>query len=151
MNEQVLNMNATLREVQPIRNWLLAQGASCQRHGLTLMYCMDFANIFMNALEIPAVTHSRASNDYVPDDANKNWKVATTGALLWSIGLFPYKDTFYSNHTERVLKPDAKFFGFTEPYPLTHALASVLSAGPLAPSDGVGSSNVSLVMSTCRQ
>ena len=37
----------------------------------------------------------------------------------------------------------------SEPYPWVHAVASVLSAGPTAPGDQIGTANVSLVMRTC--
>ena len=151
MDEQVLLMNSTLQQVDVVRNWLLQQGRACADHGISIMYCMDYPNFFMESLEIGATaTHSRASNDYVPDDANRNWEVGVTSMLLWSIGLYPYKDTFYSDTEEVVLHPDAKFYNFTEPYPITHAVVSVLSAGPIAPSDGIGGANYSLIIRTCR-
>ena len=42
------------------------------------------------------------------------------------------------------------FYGFREQYPLTHAIAATLSAGPVTFSDGPGRANKSLVMQTCR-
>lgn len=151
MNEQMLDMDITLTNVNTIKDWILQQGEGCTRHQISIMYCMDFPNIFLNSLQVGSnAILSRASNDYVPDDANKNWKIGVTSALLWSIGLYPYKDTFYSNTNEMVIKSDAKFYNFTEPYPITHAVVSVLSSGPVASSDGLGFANTSLIMKVCR-
>ena len=152
MNEQQTYMESTMTQIDVVRNWLLQQGEMCTQKGITIMYCMDYSNVFLNSLEVGrAATTSRASNDYVPDDAFHNWKIGVTSALLWSIGLFPYKDTFYSSTDEMVIKPDAKFYQYTEPYPITHAVVSVFSAGPVAPSDGINGANVTLIMRTCRE
>ena len=43
------------------------------------------------------------------------------------------------------------YTNWSEPYPWVHAVASVLSAGPTAPGDKIGSTNVSLVSRTCTE
>jgi len=70
----------------------------------------------------------------------------------WSVGLLPFKDSFYSSTTEVVTNnKDALFYNYKEKYPMLHALVSVMSCGPVAPSDGVDGSDPVLIMRTCAQ
>jgi hypothetical protein len=58
---EALQTNATLA-----RHWLLQMGKGAQTNGLTIQYCMAWARHLLQSLESPAVTNSRASNDYHP-------------------------------------------------------------------------------------
>eukprot|EP01095_Lingulamoeba_sp_RSL-Kostka_P008909 TRINITY_DN3039_c0_g1_i1.p1 TRINITY_DN3039_c0_g1~~TRINITY_DN3039_c0_g1_i1.p1 ORF type:complete len:790 (+),score=190.98 TRINITY_DN3039_c0_g1_i1:60-2429(+) len=145
MNEQILYMNATLEDNNVIRNWLISEGKSAQKYGIDIMYCMDFPNAFMLSLELNNVVISRASNDYVPDNSMYNWKIGVTSMVLWPLGLYGYKDSFYTSSDEIVIKPQAKFFNYTENHSLTHALASCLSAGPVGIGDGYKGANKTLI------
>jgi hypothetical protein len=150
INEQILDMEATLTDVTTARDWLLNEGKGAYHHGIHIEYCMDWTSILLTSLENPTATHARAGDDYVPKYAYKQWRIGVTSMFLWAIGLYPDKDTFYSTTTEIVANnKQAPFYNFTEPYPTTHAIASSLSAGPITPSDGVGGTDKTLVMRMC--
>jgi hypothetical protein len=149
INEQILDMQATLTDVNTARDWLLAEGKGASHHGINIEYCMDWATILLTSLENPTATHSRAGDDYVPKLADIQWNIGVTSMFLWSIGLFPDKDTFYSTTTEMNKNPKSTFYNYLEKYPLLHAIASSMSAGPITPSDGIDGTDKNIVMSMC--
>lgn len=67
----------------------------------------------------------------------------------------PFKDTFLSNASQvppthaNTGKGSGGYQGFKEAAPGLHAASSLLSCGPVSPSDGVGGENVGLLMSLC--
>ena len=70
----------------------------------------------------------------------------------WSLGLWPFKDTFYTNTSSGQNLPlNGQDRGQSERQPYTHTVIAALSGGGVAPGDVVGGSNVGLLMSTCRQ
>ena len=124
---------------------------------------------WFHGLKLPGLTHARVSDDYAC------WTNASTGVgagcsrkmngnywdfavgpptmLSWALGVLHYTDSWFSNST--VKGSDAciscLYSNWLEPYPWVHAAASALShAGPIAPGDKVGGSNVSLILATCR-
>lgn len=150
INEQLLDMNATLADVTTARLWLLNEGRGAYHHGINIEYCMDYTSVLLTSLENPTATHSRAGGDYLPGGASSQWRIGVTSIFLWAIGLYPDKDTFYTTTTEVIDDhSSAPFYKFQEPYPLTHAMASSMSAGPITPSDGVGGTDKALVMRMC--
>eukprot|EP00026_Physarum_polycephalum_P002700 Phypoly_transcript_02708.p1 GENE.Phypoly_transcript_02708~~Phypoly_transcript_02708.p1 ORF type:complete len:605 (+),score=75.81 Phypoly_transcript_02708:816-2630(+) len=149
INEQLLDMNATMADVTTARLWLLNEGKGAYHHGINIEYCMDFTSVLLTSLENPTATHSRAGGDYLPGGASTQWKIGVTSIFLWAIGLYPDKDTFYTTTTEMVNNTKAPFHNFKEPYPVTHAIAASLSAGPITPSDGIGGTDKTLVMRMC--
>ena len=87
-----LQTNATLA-----RDWLLQMGRGAQKNGLTIQYCMAWARHLLQSLESPAVTNSRASNDYHPASLTENqWTIGVTSIFLDALGLRPSKDNYQS-------------------------------------------------------
>ncbi len=69
----------------------------------------------------------------------------------WALGLWPFKDTFYTNTSAGLNLPlNGQDKGKLEHQPYTHAVVAALSGGGVAPGDVIGGTNVPLVMSTCR-
>ena len=74
------------------------------------------------------------------------------------VGLRPYKDSWFSTHQDWAAanvtclesRGAPPYFGLQEQYPELQLLVSALSAGPIAPGDNIGFSNVSLIMRACR-
>lgn len=150
IDEQIVDMIATLADPITARQWILAEGRGAAHHGINIEYCMDWPSIVLTSLENPTATHSRAGGDYVPKQASWQWAIGTTSMFLWALGLYPDKDTFYTTTTEVVANDTgAPFYKFQESYPLTHAIASSMSAGPITPSDGIGGSDQTLIMRMC--
>eukprot|EP01052_Picozoa_sp_SAG31_P008574 SAG31_NODE_436_length_15717_cov_5.420412_1_plen_1054_part_00 len=133
-----LTTNATLA-----RTWLMQMGVGAKRNGLTIQYCMAWARHLLQSLEVPAVTNSRASNDYHPA-AGAQWTIGVTSMLLHALGLRPSKDSYQSRFTE------AGHPGMTgEKFNRLQAAVLTLSCGPVAPSDAVNSSDVALILRSC--
>ena len=107
-----------------------------------------------------ASTHGRGSDDSHPVGAGtrggglgftfNNWHgFAGESTFLFALGLFPFKDTWYSNSTATPLNVHAEDYLGHEPRPFTHALVSALGGGGVAPGDPVGTTDQELVMLTC--
>ena len=138
----------------------IAEGAAL--HNVDVMFCMSYPNVLMQSVMYPAVTHARASADSHPS-GNNFQGFAGESTWLWALGLWPFKDTFYSNATELTQNPNAGWEDFcrgercpqptTAPYchgkydptpsvcasgrgeqlPFTHALIAALGGGGVAP------------------
>lgn len=104
----------------------------------------------MHSVMYPAMTHGRASSDSHPD--SKNWRGFGGESMFeWAIGLWPFKDTFYTNTSAGLNVPlNGQDKGKLEHQPYTHTVIAALSGGGVAPGDVIGGTNVPLIMSTCR-
>ena len=119
------------------RQWLTQMGRACSDNGVTIQYCMSYGRHVLQSVEVPAVTQIRASDDY---HCNDNWKIGLSAILMWSMGLAPSKDNYRSTDHQLPMSH------CNEEYSRIHSAVSSLSAGPVAPSDKIGTSNVSLIM-----
>eukprot|EP01116_Phalansterium_solitarium_P018896 TRINITY_DN5142_c0_g1_i3.p1 TRINITY_DN5142_c0_g1~~TRINITY_DN5142_c0_g1_i3.p1 ORF type:complete len:741 (-),score=235.75 TRINITY_DN5142_c0_g1_i3:178-2400(-) len=139
-------MQATQNDVYNAHTWLKAMGDAASQLNLTIQYCMPLPNHLLQSTTIQAVTQSRASNDYNP--GNDQWKVGYTGMLLWSLGLMPFKDDFWT--TSNQPNCPSSFAQCVEPNPVLQALVATLTAGPVGFSDAIGHTDTELVMRTSR-
>ena len=156
MSEQYEGAEAlTLGTIDGFERWLAAEAAGADDAGVSIEYCMDVPSIIVNSATVARATHARASGDYVPSQAAWQWEMGVTSALLWAVGLFPSKNVYYSSSAESYvastdIATDCLFSGFSEPHPLTHHAAAVLSAGLVQPSDGPGAADAALVRTAAR-
>jgi hypothetical protein len=112
---------------------------------MTIQYCMPLPADLLESTEIPAVTQTRVSGDYHP--GNGQWRIGPTSLLAWSLGLAPFKDTFWTTADE----PGSHYGPSTrEPNFELETLVAALSAGPIGPGDKIGLTDVPLLMKTCR-
>ena len=92
-----------------------------------------------------AVTNARASGDYHPGASN--FDIALSSMFYWAIGVKPSKDDWWSSEVQ----PGSPYSDKpTEPNWQLQAIVVALSTGPNGPSDAIGYTNASLVMSTIR-
>jgi hypothetical protein len=139
-NMRYLNYNATAA-----RTWLLQMGSAAARNHLTVQYCMSNPRHIMQSVEIPAVTNTRASDDYHP--GNDQWQpLGTSSIFAWALAIAPTKDNYWSTdvQTGSPYKDNP-----TEPYNRLQAVVSTISKGPVAPSDKVGRSDAALILKSC--
>lgn len=115
-------MNATQTSVHLARNWLRQMGRSASKRQMTIQYCMPLWSDYLESVEIPSVTQIRVSNDYNPE--RKQWNIGGSSLMAWSLGLIPFKDTFWTSHLE-----PGNPWNKTEPNPALQTLISVLSGG----------------------
>jgi hypothetical protein len=85
---------------------------------------------------MPSVTQGRASPDY--HVATEQWRIGDNALFLDALALRPTKDCFRSNTSSG------------ETAPVLQAAVSALSGGPVFPCDQIGTSDVALIMRTCR-
>eukprot|EP00051_Salpingoeca_urceolata_P017933 m.248958 g.248958 ORF g.248958 m.248958 type:complete len:817 (+) comp19081_c0_seq6:1182-3632(+) len=150
------------------RDWLLQMGKGSKASQTTVQYCMTYARMVLTSAEIPAVTTFRASDDYhpgqtgyypTPDDPSGSlgcrfpycvYYIGTTSILAHALDLGPSKDNMWTSEVQPGNPYDGKKVNSTrEPYSEMQGAVSALSTGPVAPSDAVGFSNVSLIRMTC--
>ena len=145
-------------------SFLTSLARSAARHHVSIEWCMSYPNVLMQSVATGvASTHARGSDDSHPVGAGRskwpgtnlsftsnNWKgFAAESTFLWAVGLFPFKDTFYSNSSVTPQNSNAEDYLGHEPRPFTHALVAALSGGGVANGDPVGSTDVELLMLTC--
>ena len=64
---------------------------------INITYCMALPREILNTVELQSITTARASEDY--RFSVDNWRIGLTSYLISSLGLVPFKDTFWSNKT----------------------------------------------------
>lgn len=138
-------MNVTKSNVTAGSDWLQAMADAASELGVTIQYCMPLARHMLESTKHQAVTNARASGDYHPGAGN--FDVALSSLLYWAIGIAPSKDDWW---TTAVQPGNPYGDNPTEPNWQLQALVVGLSTGPNGPSDGIGFTNASLVMSTVR-
>ncbi len=136
---------ALRRDPDAAGDWLGNMGRAAGANDMTVQYCMPLPADLLQSTQIPAVTQTRVSGDYHP--GSSQWRIGATSLLAWSLGLAPFKDTFWTTANE----PGSPYGAKTrEPNTQLETLVSALSAGPIGPGDKLGLTNVALLMKTCR-
>jgi len=126
------------------RTWLMEMNEGAVNTNVTIQMCMAYVRHLMQSVEMSEVTNARASMDYHP--GNGNWDTGTSAIINHAIGIAPSKDNYWSIANESGSKWGPKT---AEPHSRLEAAAISLTTGPVAPSDKIGLSNVSLIMRSC--
>jgi hypothetical protein len=125
-------------------------GEAAAKVGINIQYCMSLPRHILTALEIPRVTHTRASNDYALHimHIEEQWTIGISSMFADAIGLAPFKDVFWSTSVQpgRSYGPDTK-----EVLPEREILIATLSTGPVGPGDAIEYTNVERIMKCCRK
>lgn len=173
VDEQLTLTPPALEEVGYAESVLTAELRALEKSNATMMAGGYTLMGWLNGVTNKALTHTRVASDYAcwfnasTDVGNGcrrgmngnywSFNVGPPSLLSWALGMYPYKDTFLTSNRPNSRGPTAcignncLLANATEPYPWVHAVAASLSAGPIAPGDLIGSSNVSLILQTCRQ
>ena len=135
--------------------FLLSMAEAAERHGTSVMWCMSFPNVLMSSVMNAAMTHGRSSSDSHPNSRNFE-TFAGSSTFSWAVGLWPFKDTFYTN-TSSKMDPTGSNIPLNgvdakgrEDEPWAHLLVAALSGGGVAPGDVVGGSDAALIRMSCR-
>ena len=138
-------MSVTKSNVTAASDWLKAMADAADGLNVTIQYCMPLPRHMLESSKHQAVTNARASGDYHPGQGN--WQVGLSSLFYWALGVQPSKDDWWSTQTQ----PGAPYGDKpTEPNYVLQAIVVALSTGPNGPSDGLGFTNASLVLSTVR-
>lgn len=116
--------------------WMRHIHEAASARGVTEQLCMAEVSHLLSGLDFSSVTTMRTSVDYKPDLSKETFwpQFHTTGLLAWAVGVWPFKDNFWSSERR----------GEQE------ALISVLSGGMVGVGDGLGRTVRDIVMRTCR-
>ncbi len=144
MVETFLGVRGLREEPGRARAWQESIDRAADAHGLTLQWCMATPADFMQTVTLRRLTSVRTSGDYryiVGNGALWAWFLYTN-ALARSLGLWPFKDVFFSSPTGEGRDGD--------PHAEAEALLATLSAGPVGIGDRLGRTDRDVVMRTCR-
>ena len=138
-------MAATRSNVTAGSSWLQAMSDAASQLDITIQYCMPLPRHMLESTRHQPVTNARASGDYHP--GSSQFEISLSSLFYWSIGIAPSKDDYWTTEVQ----PGNPYGNSTsEPNWQLQAIVIALSTGPNGPSDGIGFTNASLVMSTVR-
>jgi hypothetical protein len=83
----------------------------------------------------------RLSDDYSTNPIQ--WHIGRLSIISWSIGLSPFKDTFWT-----ISNQPGNTYNFTELNPELNAIVASISASPVVISDKIGFTNRTIVLNT---
>lgn len=145
LDYEILNMYYMLESATAGSEWLKQFGRAAALEEITIQYCMAYSRHVLQSVEIPAVTQTRASEDY-HESATVQWSIGVTSMLAYAIGIAPSKDTYWSTQYQ----PGNPYGSIrNEPYNRLQAAVSTFSTGPVAPSDAIGLSDAALILRSC--
>jgi hypothetical protein len=151
LNIQTIDFRPTRTNIHLGEQWLMSMGAAADKLAINIQYCMSLPRHILQALEIPRVTHARASDDYafhLIDRSKSTWNIGVTSLLIDAVGLAPFKDVLWSTSEQHgaPYKPSPM-----ETLPDREILIATLSTGPVGPGDAIQYTNVTRIMRCCRQ
>ncbi|KAH3767847.1 Non-lysosomal glucosylceramidase [Pelomyxa schiedti] len=136
-------MDATQTSLTVARDWLINMGNAAKKLSLPVQYSSAYPNHLLESTEIPSVITARTSADYQP--GNKQWQVFFGNLLVWSLGLVPVKDTFWTSSQEL----GCSYTLCDEPNTELHALVSALSSGSIMTGDKLDHTSADILRKTC--
>lgn len=139
----ILGVSQTRTDPVVARTWMIQMSRGCERHDVNMQLCMPYPRHVLQSVEMYAVTQSRASDDYQPN--NNQWQDATSSLVLSALGIAPFKDSFWTTSVQ-----PGNPYNQNENAPALEAAIATLSTGPVTPADGIGFSDVDLILYSCR-
>jgi hypothetical protein len=103
--------------------------ASCQRHGLTMQYCMALPCDFLQGSRYSNLTSIRVSDDRFSRARWRNFLY--TSQLAFAVGSWPWTDVYFSDETDNLL-------------------LDTLSAGPVGTGDPLGAEDRNNILKAVR-
>ncbi len=148
-NEFYQYVSAMLEDVEKAQYWLTSMASGAKKNDLTIQYCMPYMRHVLTSVQFDVVTQARASDDYVvaPYEGNPNWRIAGQSLIFDALGLASSKDGYWSTSFQPNNPYGEERY---EPCPRLQAAVTALSAGPVAIADGIGYSDVDLIMKSVR-
>jgi hypothetical protein len=151
LSVQTADFLPTRTDIHLGEQWLKSMGAGAENVGINIQYCMGLPRHILQALEIPRVTHARASGDYAVHLMNRTisqWNIGLSSMFADAIGLAPFKDVLWSTSVQ----PGSPYTSSAiEVLPDREILIATLSTGPVGPGDAINYTNVQRIMKCCRQ
>jgi hypothetical protein len=147
---QIVDFSPARTDIHLGHQWLMSMGEAAEKLNINLQYCMSLPRHILTALEIPRVTHTRASTDYAVHLMGRaqQWAIGISSMFADAIGLAPFKDVFWSTS-----KQPGKSYGpnTEEVLPDREILIATLTTGPVGPGDAINYTNIERIMKCCRK
>jgi hypothetical protein len=150
-NEFYEYVSQMMEDVHLGRLWLTQMAAGAKANGVNIQYCMPFIRHLLQSVEFDIVTQARASDDYLTAPygdgyTSPNWRIGGQNLLIDSLGMRPSKDGYWSTSYQSGNPYSEERY---EPNPRIQAVSAILSGGPVQIADGIGYSDVSLILKSC--
>lgn len=120
--------------------WLKGMWGAAAKHGLPSQQCMSLPSMILNALDHPAVTNARASEDDFPTNPNR-WQIGYTGLFLGPVAIRPFFDVLWT----QAVQPGNPYGLHRRSNVELEVAVATLSMGPVWIGDGAGFTNKTLV------
>jgi hypothetical protein len=125
------------------REWQMGMATAALEMNLTVQWCYATPTDILGALEMPAVTNFRVSNDFC---YGESWRVGVSSLIVWAAGGFPSKDTLWTSNNAKFSVGGCPWTPDHEtPAAALHVVIALMSTGPVGISDMEGGTNVTLI------
>lgn len=128
--------------------WYRGLDQAAREHNVSIQFCLAYPADILMSLQLPSVSHARASTDYCVPDKNTA-QVGSSSLLYGALGLAPSKDTFWTRGVQPMTMCDQNGDYSVQEHVALDAALAALSMGPVALGDAVNYTDPSLVLQTC--
>ncbi|XP_050404907.2 uncharacterized protein LOC126820819 [Patella vulgata] len=138
-----MNMPVTKEDFTAASTWLHQMNNAAVKNNISILYSDAYPRHLFQSLLLPAVTQTRASQDY--GEKNKDqWKIGISSIFADALNLVPNKDSFRTCHNVSGNNID-----YVEPYPELEMVVALLSKGPVGIGDRLGFEDSSIIKKCC--
>ena len=95
----------------------------------------------------PRRCHCTSTHRLPPVLCSLQWQIGESAILAYALGVIPFKDNFWT--TEKQCDNQYYAGNCTEPNTVLESVVASFSTGAVAPGDGVGQANASLILRSC--
>eukprot|EP00494_Astrolonche_serrata_P030106 UN30373 len=152
MNQNYNCMPTYQKDVHSASDWLDAMAGEALSRNIPVQWCYATPSNLLQALNYPSVTNFRGSFDYY---YGHSYDIGFASVLIWSLGAFPSKDTFWTTDNGNVattLGGCDKKKGCPADHSNTsaplHTILTVMSTGPVGFSDAINHTDGDLIRRT---
>jgi hypothetical protein len=139
-----------VQRVGGLSGYFEAMGAAAAERNLTVAMGTGFAHEVLMSVQVPAIAFVFAGANPIPSAGTAGWQVGRVAAFLRPLSLLPFKDSFWTTSYAGADVPNwPKPYGAWTDNEL-HAMVAALSAAPVGVADRINTTDVSMVLSTCR-
>jgi len=123
--------------------WQMGMADAALAANVTVQWCYATPTDVLAAVDMPAVTNFRVSNDYC---YGRSWDIGTSSMLVWALGAAPSKDTLWTTDNHHYEVPGCDWTPDHEtPGAELHVVLALMSTGPVGISDKLNSTNAALL------
>eukprot|EP00035_Acanthoeca_spectabilis_P036154 m.38040 g.38040 ORF g.38040 m.38040 type:complete len:863 (-) comp7769_c0_seq1:47-2635(-) len=131
------------------QQWLDNMNSAAEEAGITVQWCMINPQHALASTRASRVTNSRGTADNTRNTATNIEPMGQNSLLYFALGMFTSRDNVFTTPSN-VEQTGCSGGHCVEPTRHADNAVAFLAGGPYGPSDGVGLTDRSIVMRTCR-